>query len=213
MIISHRHRFIFFAIPKTGTHAIRRALREHLGPDDLEQVGMFEHRTLPFPELAQLRHGHISARQLRPVIGEAIFGGYFKFAFVRNPFDRFVSYCSFVSRNTGDFQRDPRATMKYVISELKPVGHILFRPQHEFLIGDDGRLQVDFIGRQETMQASYDAACARIGMPSASLERVNATESRPAFREYYDDELVGLVGDFYRDDLRLFGYDFDATVR
>ena len=30
MIISHLHRFIFVAIPKTGTHSVRRALRAHL---------------------------------------------------------------------------------------------------------------------------------------------------------------------------------------
>ena len=213
MIISHRHRFIFFAIPKTGTHAVRRALRVHLGPEDMEQVGMFEQRVLPYPEIAALRHGHISARQIRPVLGDAIFTSYFKFAFVRNPFDRFVSYCSFVTRKTGDFERDPRGTMKYVIKELRPLGHILYRPQFEFLIGDDGTLQMDMLCRQETMQASYDAACARIGIASARLERVNATTQRPSFREYYDDELIALVSDLYRDDLSLFGYTFDEAVR
>jgi hypothetical protein len=213
MIISHRHRFIFFAIPKTGTHAVRRALRVHMGPEDLEQVGMFENRALPFPELASLRHGHLSVRQIVPFIGQDLFDSYFKFAFVRNPFDRFVSYCSFVSRNTGAFEQDPRGSMKYVIKELKPVGHILFRPQFEFLIGEDGNLKMDMLCRQETMQASYDAACARIGIPNAPLERVNATSSRPSFREYYDDELIALVGDFYREDLRLFGYTFDDAVR
>ena len=29
MIISHRHKFIFFAVPKTATHTIREALRHH----------------------------------------------------------------------------------------------------------------------------------------------------------------------------------------
>ncbi len=211
MIISHRHQFIFFAIPKTGTHAVRRALREHLAADDAEQVGMFEHRTLPYPELAALRHGHLSVLQVKPVLG-TMFDRYFKFAFVRNPFDRFVSYCSFVTRETGSFSRDPRGTMKYVMQELRPFNHLLFRPQCEFLSDETGRIATDFLGRQETMQASYDAICARIGIPSASLERVNAT-SRRGYQEYYDDELIELVGTFYRDDLNAFGYSFDAAVR
>ena len=97
MIISHRHRFVFTAIPKTGTHSVRQALREQLGPDDLEQVRLFVEKRLPWPELARLGHGHISLAELRPVLGEEMFGDYFKFAFVRNPFERFVSYCAFAT--------------------------------------------------------------------------------------------------------------------
>ena len=41
MIISRKHKFIFVAVPKTGTHSVRRALREQMGPDDLEQVRLF----------------------------------------------------------------------------------------------------------------------------------------------------------------------------
>ena len=105
MIISHRHRFIFFAIPKTGTHSIRRALRPHLADTDLEQVGLFENRQFPYPELARLKHGHINVEQIRPALGEACFTEYFKFAFVRNPFDRYVSYCAFISRDIIDLLR------------------------------------------------------------------------------------------------------------
>ena len=47
MIISGLHKFIFVAIPKTGTHAVRRALRAHMGPEDSEQVGLF---VLKLPE-------------------------------------------------------------------------------------------------------------------------------------------------------------------
>ena len=54
MIISAKNRFIFAAVPKTGTHAVRQALREHLGPDDLEQVGLFVTKRFPMPELAKI---------------------------------------------------------------------------------------------------------------------------------------------------------------
>ena len=29
MIVSHRHRFIFFAVPRTGSHAVRVALQPY----------------------------------------------------------------------------------------------------------------------------------------------------------------------------------------
>ena len=54
MIVSHQHRFVFAAIPKTGTHSVRQALREHMSADDLEQVGLFVNKRFPFEELAAI---------------------------------------------------------------------------------------------------------------------------------------------------------------
>jgi hypothetical protein len=207
MIISHKHRYIFFAVPKTGTHAVRQALRVQMGEDDLEQVGLFVNKRFPFPEFADIQHGHISTRQIRPVLGDELVDGYAKFAFVRNPFDRFVSYCAFMSRGSDVFDTQPLRYMKWVVREQKPVGHILYQPQHAMLTDAQGRLELDIVGRNETMQASYDAICARLGMPGAELERVNASRHRP-WQEYYDQELVGLVSALYARDLELFDYRF-----
>ena len=208
MIISHRHRYIFFAIPKTGTHAVRQALREGMGPEDLEQVGLFVSKRFPFPEFADIRHGHLSARQIRPVLGDAVYDQYTKFAFVRNPFDRFVSYCAFMSRGKDTMQTQPLAFMKWMVREHRPVDHILYQPQHLLLTDAQGNLDVDIVGRNETMQASYDAICARIGIPGSALERVNGSTHRP-WREYYDRELRDLVAAEYARDLELFDYSFE----
>lgn len=207
MIISHRHRFIFAAIPKTGTHSVRQALREHMGPEDLEQVGLFVNKRFPWPELAAVQHGHFSLAEVHPFVGEPHFSEYLKFAFVRNPFDRFVSYCAFVTRDTDAFQRDPRAVMHHVLFRMRPMQHVLFQPQHGFLTGEDGQLLSDMVGRVEDMQASYDTIAARIGIPAATLGRVN-TSSRAGYRDYYDDTLRDGVANLYQRDLELFGYDF-----
>ena len=207
MIVSHQHRFIFVAIPKTGTHSVRQALREQLGPDDIEQVGLFVDMRFPYPELAQIKHGHLSLQQVRPFLGEQAFADYFKFAFVRNPFDRFVSYCAFMTRADDAFQRDPRAVMRHILFKLRPLDHILFQPQHTLLVDADGALLTDSIGRVEEMQASYDAICARIGIPSAALGQVNSSR-RGDYRDYYDQVLVDGVSALYRRDLELFDYQF-----
>jgi hypothetical protein len=208
MIISHKHRYIFFAIPKTGTHAVRQALRGQLGEEDLEQVGLFVQKKFPFPEFADIRHGHISAQQIRPVLGDAVFEGYTKFAFVRNPFDRFVSYCAFMSRGKDFMETQPLRFMKWVVREQRPVEHMLYQPQHQMVTDAQGRLELDIVGRNETMQASYDAICARLGIETAALERVNASSHRP-WQDYYDAELRDLVADLYRRDLELFDYAFE----
>jgi hypothetical protein len=207
MIVSHQHRFIFVAIPKTGTHSVRQALREQLGPDDIEQVGLFVDKRFPYPELAQIKHGHLSLQQVRPFIGEQAFVDYFKFAFVRNPFDRFVSYCAFMTRADDAFQRDPRAVMRHILFKLRPLDHILFQPQHVLLVDAGGALLTDAIGRVEEMQTSYDAICERIGIPGAALGQVNSSR-RGDYRDYYDQALIDGVSALYRRDLELFDYHF-----
>lgn len=207
MIISHQHRFVFVAIPKTGTHSVRQALREHLGPDDIEQVGLFVNKRFPFDELARIKHGHLSLTQVRPFLGERHFTEYFKFAFVRNPFDRFVSYCAFMTRDNGAFNRDPRAVMRHVLFEVRPLEHILFQPQHRLLVDEAGNLSSDYIGRVEQMQASYDEICARVGIPGAVLGQVNSSR-RSSYRDYYDQPLIDGVAELYRRDLELFDYAF-----
>jgi len=211
MIISHRLRCIFFAIPKTGTHSVRQALRRHMAEDDLEQVGLFVQKRFPFEQLKDVRHGHLSVRQIAPVIGPEIFGSYFKFGFVRNPYARFVSYCAFMGRETGHFEQAPREFMHWILFRERPDGHILFRPQHEFLIGEDGALAVDFVGRNETMQASYDAVCARLAIDSETLGRVNPSK-HGAWLDYYDQTLLEGVADYYRRDFELFNYALDPRA-
>jgi hypothetical protein len=211
MIVSHRHRFIFAAVPKTGTHSVRQALREHMGDDDVEQVGLFVNRRFPWADLAAVQHGHLSLEQVRPCLGEDAFGSFFKFAFVRNPFDRFVSYCAFMLRGNDLFQQQPREVMRHFLFRDPPEGHILFQPQASLLLDRDGKtLLTDAIGRVEDMQASYDAICARIGIPSRPLARVNGT-NRDDYRRYYDRQLMDGVAARYAVDLDLFGYAFEGT--
>ena len=206
MIISALHKFIFVAIPKTGTHSVRQALRAHMGPQDLEQVGLFVQKKFPIPELAQLQHGHLSLAQVRPYLRPEEWDGFFKFAFVRNPFDRFVSYCAFMTRQGGQFDQDPKAVMRHFIAN-PPWPHILFQQQHSFVTDADGEVLSDEVGRVEEMQASYDRIAQRIGIPNAALEKVNSSK-RQEYRDYYDGELISGVAKLYARDLELFGYEF-----
>lgn len=211
MIISHRHRFIFAAVPKTGTHSVRQALREHLGEEDVEQVGLFVNKRFPWDDLAAIQHGHLALRQVRPYLGDEAFGDYFKFAFVRNPFDRFVSYCAFMLRGGEVFQQQPREAMRHFLFAEPPEGHILFQPQAWLLVDEDGKTPLaDAVGRVEDMQGSYDAICGRIGIPSRPLDRVNGSKHGD-YRQYYDRALIDGVAARYAQDLELFGYTFEGV--
>jgi hypothetical protein len=172
--------------------------------------------------------GHLTAEQ---------FESYFKFSFVRNPWDRIVSEYKYRGYPVKiDFKT-------YLFKHLPAPGwtdtycHII--PQYDFLHDEAGKLLVDFVGRYERLQADFDKVCARVGIPPTSLPRVNRSleEARPhTFREvrkqlrraiwsrerehtfahyseYYDDESREFVGRLFRKDVEAFNYAFGDPVR
>lgn len=206
MIISHKHRFIFFAVPKTATHAIRTALRSCLDPNDWEQQILFGRQSLPIPAIARLQHGHVSARQLQPHVSTDIWESYFKFGFVRNPFDRFVSICFFLMRNDPDFAASPVSSMKRLISKDSFQRRILVRPQSELLVDESGQTVMDVVGRYENLQQSFDTICDAIDIPRTDLTTRNPSQHK-SFVEYFDDELTETIGRFYAQDFKDYCYD------
>jgi hypothetical protein len=209
MIISHRHRFIFFAVPRTGTHAVRRALGQHLGPEDWEQQNLFEKKRLPMQDLADLGHGHISVRQLQSCLPSRTWNSYFKFAVVRNPFDRFVSACFFLARKQPQIAHHANAFMKRAVTDPAFRRRVLVLPQTALLTDGTGSIPLDFVGRFENLQESFDYICEHLGFPRAELENRNSSQHEP-YSRYYDRTLAEAVGDIYRTDLETFSYTFDG---
>ena len=206
MIFSHTHKFIFFAVPKTGTHAIREALRPHLGTGDWEQQVRYGKTAAPIPQIAALQHGHISVRQLAPFVAATEFAASFKFAFVRHPFDRFISVCAFLARSDPSYQADALGWMKAALDRPRFMQRVLVISQSSLLLNNEAELGVDYVGRYESLQESFDDVCAQLGLASRALERRNASEHQD-YRELMDSELTGRLSALYTDDFARFNYD------
>jgi hypothetical protein len=205
VIVSHKHKFIFIAIPKTATHAIRFALRKYLGPDDWEQVELYHQSRLPYSEFENVKHGHITSLEAKHAIGEEIWNTYFKFTFVRNPFDRFVSYSFFRYTSSEIFANNKLGIMKLHFKNPMLSNDILFKPQWSFVSNEFDENLVDFIGRFENLQTDFDEVCKRIGLPQIKLESHNPTNHKN-YKQYLDKELIDLISNYYKDDLEQFDY-------
>lgn len=207
MIISHAHRYIFFAIPKTATHAVREALHTYSSDDDWEQQVLFGEQAIPIDEIAAIKHGHVSVQELQAAIEPEKWRNSFRFAFVRNPFDRFVSTCAFLNRNNPRFKANSLLWMKLALERPAFRERILVRTQASLLCNADGELGVDYVGRYETLQSSLDQVFDQLELPRVQLNVKNSSK-HAHYREIYDEQLRGLVGEFYRQDLALFDYEF-----
>jgi hypothetical protein len=208
-ILSHRHRFAFIAVPKVASHSVRFALREHLGPQDEEQVSLFVRRRIDRPPFTAQEHGHQLAREVREALGAEEWARYFSFAVVRNPWDRFVSYVAFIMRHNGAFERDPRGAMRRVLAHPQNQSPVHFRPQADFVTDAAGSLLVSKICRVERLQQDFDEVCDALRLPRRTLEVRNASSHQP-YTDLYDDELRAAVAARYREDIERFGYGFGA---
>ena len=205
MILSHKLKLLFIAIPKTGTHAFRIALRKEMDSEDEEQVGLFVQKKFSNAEIAKINHGHISAEQLVKVIPPEIWKHYYKYAVVRNPWDKYISFCFFMNRENEDFQKDPTSFLNRIIDKQKVKSRILFRPQYEFVYDHNGEMLVNECGRFEDLQGSFDELAQRIGIQTQKLEHVNASV-HDKYRKYYSEELKEKVADYYQRDIELFNF-------
>ena len=205
MIVSHAKRYIFFAVPKTATQAIRQQLATQLTADDWQQHALYGRQVLPIQELAELGHGHISVRQAERYLSQDILGDYYRFAFVRHPFDRFVSATTFLFGDQADFRRNPIQMMKLALGRERFRERILIKPQFDLLRTEGGEIGVDFVGRYENLAADFSTVCERVGLPVMTLKHLN-TSTRGSYEQYLDDALCEQLMKFYRQDFEKFSY-------
>ena len=206
MIISHQHKFIFIAVPKTATHAIRFALRPKMAPNDWEQVELFHHSRLPFDSFTSVKHGHQTAQEAKEIISAKSWESYLKFAFVRNPYDRFISAALFKHKNRNEFSHHhTTAKLKLLVSSFAHKCDLIYRPQSHFVCNEKGESMLDIVAPYEDLQESFNQICRKIGVEPLQLEFRNSNNNA-AYASYYDDELKEMVYDFYKEDFTNFNY-------
>lgn len=208
--------YVFVAVSKTGSVTMRDALKAHAQPvyeqDPFPPVNSW----MPFPELRRTRNSHLTIAQINSVMDTS---KHFKFGFVRNPWDRFVSFCAWTSivlMNKRDgkpilWRDNPRFFMRCMVDQFKDTSAITTMTWqcHRFLSDPEDKIAVDFVGRFERYQESFDYICDQIGHPRANVGHRNKSFRDPDYRTYYDTQLVDKVAERYKRDIELFGYKFE----
>ena len=183
-MISHKHKCIFVHIPKCAGTSIEKCF---VGKDwwDVDK-----------------RTKHIHASRAKKLYREH-WDGYFKFSFVRNPWDLLVSWYNFKNVTLDfksfltEYEFDYRGRWWWPKS--------LFYT--DFLLQQDGTELVDFIGRFENLQEDFNVVCDKIGIPRQDLPHARKSKHKH-YTEYYDDETRQIVAEKYAKDIEYFGYEF-----
>ncbi len=208
MLLSVSHRFIFIHVNKAAGTSMQRALQlfAHTPPNNA--LGKLKSKLNLVRDYRERVFGeHATAGQLRQHIPQRVYDEFFKFAFVRNPWDWLASIYHYLC-NTPTHRHHQR-----VVAMASFAAYVDFeiardkRSQTAFIC-DDNEIIVDFVGRFETLQDDFSSVCRHIGV-EASLPLVNKMDHCD-YRELYDDMLIEKVARHWQDDIGLFAYEFDG---
>jgi hypothetical protein len=189
-----RHQCIFIHIPKSAGTSVAKSL---------------------FGELPY----HYSAIQYRVIFGRRAFNRYFKFAFVRNPWDRLYSAYSYL-RGGGWNEKDREWFQKNIshlnefnkfvlewLEEDRLKDHMHLKPQSDFICDVMGRPLLNYLAYFETLTVDFENIAKILGS-QAALYHVNASK-REDYREIYTQDAIDKVRRIYQQDIDNFGYEFD----
>jgi len=223
MIISHKHKFIFICNGKTGTTSIERGLE---GCDEALDMnrgapGLWDNKHMP---------GAVA----KAMLPAAVWDTYFKFAFVRNPYDWCVSQFkhNFRSRlilrkmlrhptmapgwlrtHWDNWERRGKRVLdasdvECLFDHLRRYRGLPLAAglyQTNYVHDPDGRLIVDFVGKFESLENDVRKVQERIGI-RFDLPHLNATK-HPHYSKFLTPAAIKTVGRLWEPDFRNFGYE------
>lgn len=188
-MIDHKLKVIQIHIPKTGGLTIRKHLFKK-EPD---------------------RYMHIKPDNPRL---KDYWEKYYKFTFVRNPFDKLLSGYLFTmqkqkeANSFNDYIKNNYKTFEDFVMSVNPK-KLLNTQRFELQLNWVKGYNFDYIGRLENLQEDFYTICDNINHPRIELLRINNSRSHEkSYMSYYNKSMIERVTEIYKPDLKYFNYTF-----
>ena len=204
MIRSDVHKFLFISVPKTGCTSIEKMLNRDLFNDPNR------------PEDQATKHSLVSAVQ------NHYHGNWdetWKCGFVRNPYDRAVSWWSFLTqhlytwidhscKSEKDRDRFGCGRNSTFLEYCRSVPWWVWTNFHEWLEDKNGNLIMDFIGKYEEFDKGVATIYNHLNLPIPEIKKLNSSKHKH-YSKYYCDESFEIVTNHCKKDLQYFNYKFE----
>jgi hypothetical protein len=219
MLVSYSHRFIFIHTGKTGGMSMRAILQSFATEPDKFRIRrppkLIGDRPNPMYGVWETLLLHAKASDVQKELPEDVFKTFYKFAFVRNPWDLQVSMYHFILREpTAPRHAEVKALgsfdafIEWVIATSDPYPRGISKLQGKMITDSYGKLLVDFVGHYETLEEDFTHVCRALRI-DAALPHLNRSE-HDDYRSYYSERTRKLIGEHFQSDIELFDYTFDG---
>ena len=135
-----------------------------------------------------------------------VFTEYFKFSFVRNPYDRLVSsfcwYQEFILKKHGEIS-DFHKFLVDLEGGSKLINDTHFKPQYVYLMSGE-KLLVDDIYHFETLEEDFYKLYQKLGVNKKLPHRMKGNHDE--YLLYYTEEIKKIAYTIYKKDFEYFGY-------
>ena len=191
MVYSDSNKFIFLAVPKTGSKSMQFFLQDY---GKRSQTGWVPN--------------HDTYEQVKKLLGDQKFEDYFKFAFFRNPWSRMISVF-FYNIHKHKYPTDKKGVIKW-LNDYREYDD--FAP---YIFDKNGNVALDFIGKLENVEKDVKVVCEKLNIPPPEKmphKGKVSTGGRLHYTEYYDEPLIKKIGDMFSNSLSVLKYEFGDGV-
>ncbi len=199
MLLSHKYKFIFVHIQKTGGTSVATALRPYCEEQALAQV-----------REAGLT-AHSGAEQIVEALGRNMWDEYTTFCFDRNPWAKCLSLYFYQLQYWDRYRKPFRPRQPTFRQWFYPFGvwSKKLKPSFaQYSIGQE--LAVDYLGKYENLQEDFARVCQQIGLPDVRLPHRNKSKMRTTenYRGQYTSSMRRRVGRVFHREIELLDYSF-----
>lgn len=193
MIVSAQKKFVFVRTPKTAGTSIEAALNKFANTTTDGRLTW-----------------HATAAEAKSVLQD--WDRYFRFAFVRHPYDVQVSMYRYVLR-LGSAHPEYQQIRKYRTVSEYVTGHVRtrvaagrMRKQADFIYSRDGESLINFVGRFERLEFDFNEICGLLRLGRIALPELNRSGPISDPRFTLDGAARCLITTLYQQDFELFEY-------
>ena len=221
--INHDLKAVFIHVHKTGGTYISYMLHKYYGftnyylhRPDHDQFCLNKKKKTKYLNYENRVHGVLMYYKTSPFINRKMgmtrekWDTYYKFCFVRNPYDKIISAWNHINRFNIPFPN-------YLLLQNKcnDVEYMhMFMPQVRNIINEKGVLKINYIGKFETLEQDFQKILGEMGIKKIIHDQkkcMNKREHAPYY-EYYDQMILNRVNIILKEDFEKLDYKICQTV-